>query len=157
MRYLRNGVLAEDAYELVTDDAAALPAAAIVPLPRWQVEAAAGRVHGLLVRPDDARADAVAAALRAPLVAIEFASFNDGRGYSIARQFREAGYTGDLRALGDVLRDQAFFLLRCGFTTLVPAAHVDVAEFVRGLADFTTPYQPAADGRPTVLALRRRG
>lgn len=155
MRYIKNGVLAEDAYELVTDDAVALPAAAVVPLARWQADAAAGRVHGLLVRPDDAREAVLAAAPRAPLVAIEFASFNDGRGYSIARQFRDAGYTGDLRALGDILRDQAFFLLRCGFTTLVPAAHVDVAEFVRGLADFTTPYQPAGDSRPTVFALRR--
>ncbi len=86
---------------------------------------------------------------------IEFPNFNDGRGYSFARRLRAAGYEGDLRAVGDILRDQAFYLARCGFTSFAPAAHVDSAVFIAGLQDFSFAYQGAADQRSIIQRLRR--
>ena len=76
-----------DHWQLVGDDEAALPAGAILPLARWQRESPAGGVSpfGLLLRADDPRDAIVAAAPRCPLIAIEFARFTDGRGYSLAQ------------------------------------------------------------------------
>ena len=127
-----------------------------MPLARWQAASPTTGTspYGLLVRADDELAAVLAAAARSPLVAIDFATFNDGRGYSFARQLRAAGYDGDLRAVGEVLRDQAFYLARCGFSSFVPATHVAIDEFMAGLADFSLVYQPAADDRPIIARLR---
>ena len=156
MRIVSAGQLTTDAWELAGDAVEILPACAIVRLPRWhQVSPVSGRSpFGLLLTGDDERSAILAALPRCPLVAIEFASFGDGRGYSLACLVRDAGYVGDLRAVGDILRDQVFFLTRCGFSSLAPAAHVDGEDFVRGLRDFSAVYQPAADQRPTVAQLR---
>ena len=92
----------------------------LVPLARWQSASSVVGIspYGLLVRADDALAVVLAAAVRSPLVAIEFVTFTDGRGYSLARLLRANGFDGDLRAVGEGLRDQAFFLARCGFRRL---------------------------------------
>ena len=157
MRFVRDGQALTDEWELVADEQAALPAHAIVPLARWlELAPAAGiSAYGVLLRADDVQADIVAALPRCPLIAIEFASFSDGRGYSLARLVRDHGYGGDLRAVGEVLRDQVFFLTRCGFSSLTPAAQVDLEDFVRGFRDFSAVYQAAADGRITVGQMRR--
>src|SRR3546814_9221749 len=62
---------------------------------------------------------------RISLVEVNFPSFGDGRGYSVARILREAGYTGELRAVGDVLVDQLFYMRRCGFASFAPNAPLD--------------------------------
>ncbi len=64
---------------------------------------------------------------RVKLVEIDFPRFRDGRGYSSARVLREAGYTGELKATGDVLVDQMLFMRRCGFDSFAPDAPVDPA------------------------------
>ena len=157
MRLIANGKIEHDRWALALDETEPVSAHAVLPLARWQSASRAGELSwfGLLVRADDNHAAVIAALPRCPLVAIEFASFTDGRGYSLARMVRTNGYAGDLRAVGELLRDQAFFLARCGFSSLAPAAHVDLDDFVRGLSDFTEVYQPAADERMPISRQRR--
>ena len=88
------------------------------------------------------------------LVEISFPSFRDGRGYSAARILREAGYTGELRAAGDVLVDQVAFMRRCGFDSFAPEAGIDTEALERALARYEHVYQRAADGTVPVWALR---
>ena len=91
---------------------------------------------------------------RLALVEIAFPKFRDGRGYSAARILREAGYTGELRAQGDVLVDQILPMLRCGFDSFAPEASIDAQTLAGVLARYDHVYQRAADGRPPVWALR---
>ena len=92
---------------------------------------------------------------RIALVAIRFPAFTDGRGYSTARLLRQRhGWTGELRAVGDVLRDQMFYLARCGFDTFDLKDGESVAEALAGFGDFSEAYQSAADRGP--LFRRRR-
>jgi uncharacterized protein (DUF934 family) len=91
---------------------------------------------------------------RIALIEIAFPKFRDGRGYSSARILREAGYTGELRAEGDVLVDQIGFMRRCGFDSFAPARPLDMAAVERALTRFEHVYQPAADGAVPVWKLR---
>lgn len=88
------------------------------------------------------------------LIEIAFPKFRDGRGYSAARILREAGYTGELRAAGDVLVDQIPYMRRCGFDSFAPEADIDTDALDRALARYEHVYQKAADGRSPVWALR---
>jgi uncharacterized protein (DUF934 family) len=92
---------------------------------------------------------------RLALVALNFPKFRDGRGYSQARLLRERyGFSGELRATGDVLRDQFQFLLRAGFDSFEVKKPADALVFAKAAARYSVFYQPSADGRPP--ALRRR-
>lgn len=91
---------------------------------------------------------------RLALIEVSFPKFRDGRGYSTARILREAGYTGELRAQGDVLVDQIPFMRRCGFDAFAPEADIDEAALERALKRYPEVYQKAADSRPAVWALR---
>jgi len=146
----------QDDWRLLSDDEPLAAGRVILPLARWVTESPARgpSPYGLLVRPDDELAAVLAVAPRCPLVAVDFPTFNDGRGYSFAHQLRTAGYGGDLRAVGEILRDQAFYLARCGFSSFAPAPHVSGDAFVAGLSDFSLAYQAAADERTIVQRLR---
>lgn len=91
---------------------------------------------------------------RLRLVEIAFPTYRDGRGYSAARILREAGYAGELRAAGDVLVDQLWFMRRAGFDSFAPEKALDPAAVERALARYASVYQRAADGRPPVWKLR---
>jgi uncharacterized protein (DUF934 family) len=79
------------------------------------------------------------------IIILKFPTFKDGRAYSQARLLRERfGYTGEIRARGDVLRDQALFMVRCGFDAFEFAGE-DAAAATAALAEFSFAYQPAAD------------
>jgi len=91
---------------------------------------------------------------RVRLIEVAFPKFRDGRGYSSARILREAGYTGELRAAGDVLLDQMVFLRRIGFDSFAPAKPLELALVDAALARFPYVYQTSSDGRPPVWALR---
>lgn len=91
---------------------------------------------------------------RIALVEISFPSFRDGRGYSTARILREGGYTGELRAQGDVLVDQIAPMKRCGFDSFAPEAEIDAATLATSLARYANVYQKAADGRVPIWKLR---
>jgi len=89
------------------------------------------------------------------LVALIFPNFRDGRAYSQARQLRERhGYRGELRATGDVLRDQFLFMLRAGFDSFEPRKEHEAAEFTRTISRYSVYYQPTGDGRIPALQLR---
>lgn len=88
------------------------------------------------------------------LVEVSFPSFRDGRGYSAARILREAGYTGELRAAGDVLVDQMPLMRRCGFDSFAPEAPVDAEALRRSLDRYDYRYQAAADAIVPVWKLR---
>ncbi|MFD0847428.1 DUF934 domain-containing protein [Sphingosinicella xenopeptidilytica] len=88
------------------------------------------------------------------LIEVAFPKFRDGRGYSAARILREAGYTGELRAAGDVLVDQIPYMRRCGFDSFAPEADIDTDALERALSRYEHVYQKAADGRSPVWALR---
>ncbi|MGB0670678.1 MAG: phosphoadenylyl-sulfate reductase [Rhodospirillales bacterium] len=159
-----------DATGLVPDDwtvldaTAPLPGAAtpashiIVPLDRWLAERESltqtNRRLGLAL-PGGADLDALAGDLdRFDVISISFPAFSDGRGYSTARLLRERhGFEGELRATGDVLRDQIPLMARCGFDTFEVADNHAKADWVKGF--FSRSYQPAADRRTPVPALRR--
>lgn len=79
------------------------------------------------------------------LIEVSFPTFRDGRGYSAARVLREGGYTGELRAAGDVLVDQLPLMRRCGFDSFAPEAPIDAEVLKRSLDRYTDHYQPAAD------------
>ena len=92
---------------------------------------------------------------RLRLVEISFPSFRDGRGYSAARILREdLGYTGELRAAGDVLVDQLWYLRRVGFDSFAPEQALDEAAVARALNRYDAVYQAAADGRRPAWAAR---
>ena len=102
---------------------------------------------------DDARA-LLPHLQRLQLVEVNFPAFTDGRGYSSARILREAGYTGELRAVGDVLVDQLSHMRRCGFDAFAPERPLDPEDASAAFATWPQVYQPAADERAPVWALR---
>ena len=91
---------------------------------------------------------------RITLVEIAFPKFRDGRGYSSARILREAGYTGEMRAAGDVLVDQVAFMRRCGFDSFAPDMPLDPVVVERALSTYADVYQSAADAATPVWKLR---
>lgn len=89
-------------------------------------------------------------------VEVHFPKFGDGRGYSIARLLRERhGYRGELRAVGDVARDNLYFMAQCGFDAFELRAGEDAQEALSAFHDFSEAYQASA-ARPQPLFRRRR-
>lgn len=91
---------------------------------------------------------------RLALIEVNFPVFGDGRGYSSARLLREAGYTGELRAIGDVAVDQMFNLRRCGFDSFAPDAAMDETDLKTALERWEEVYQATTDGRVMIGTLR---
>lgn len=81
-----------------------------------------------------------------PVIVINFPRFADGRGYSLARLLRDRySYKGEIRAVGDVLQDQLFYMNRCGFNAFEVRSDRDATQAINGLKAFTEVYQDAAD------------
>ncbi len=102
---------------------------------------------------DDAR-DLLPHLDRIKLIEVNFPVFGDGRGYSSARILREAGYTGELRAVGDVLVDQLAMLRRCGFDAFAPQAALDPQDAEAAFGRYGEVYQPTTDGHQPIWAKR---
>lgn len=105
---------------------------------------------------DDAR-DLIPHLGRLQLIEVNFPVFGDGRGYSAARILREAGYQGELRAVGEVLVDQIAFMRRCGFDAFAPEVPLDPADAEHAFNRFAEVYQPTTDGRTPIWAQRHPG
>jgi uncharacterized protein (DUF934 family) len=88
-----------------------------------------------------------------PVIAINFPNFTDGRGFSYARELREKGFNGELRAIGSFIRDQLYYLKRCGFDSFALEG-TDLQAAVKSLQDFSESYQAAID--QTLPLFRRR-
>jgi uncharacterized protein (DUF934 family) len=92
---------------------------------------------------------------RLAAVALVFPTFRDGRAYSQARLLRERHlYRGELRATGQVLRDQFVFMLRAGFDAFEVKKQADAEAFAQTAKRYSVFYQPTGDGRPTALTRR---
>jgi uncharacterized protein (DUF934 family) len=104
---------------------------------------------------DDAR-DLLPHLTRLRLIEVNFPVFTDGRGFSSARVLREAGYTGELRAVGELPVDHLALLRRCGFDAFAPDSPVNPADADAAFARWAEVYQPTTDGRAPIWA-RRHG
>jgi uncharacterized protein (DUF934 family) len=162
MRLVKNGEIAEDPYRRLSDDAP-LPdeGAVLVSADRLLADTdAMTRHHGAVgvLWPNHRSVSELAPHLdRLALIVLSFPSFRDGRAYSQARILRERhAFRGELRAAGQVLRDQFLFLLRSGFDAFEVTKEPDVAAFADSVRRYSVFYQPAADGSPPVLR-RRHG
>ncbi|HEX4847866.1 MAG TPA: DUF934 domain-containing protein [Novosphingobium sp.] len=102
---------------------------------------------------DDAR-DLIPHLSRLQLIEVNFPVFGDGRGYSAARILREAGYQGELRAVGEVLVDQIAFMRRCGFDAFAPEVPLEPADAEAAFARYDHVYQPTTDGQVPIWARR---
>ena len=153
MLLVKAGRAVEDHYVRVPDDAPAPEDTAIVvSATRFLADAAELIARGAptgVLWPNNRRVTELAPHLdRLTLVALTFPSFKDGRAYSQARMLREHyGFRGELRATGDVLRDQFMFLLRAGFDAFEVKKDADAAVFASEIARHTVFYQPTGDGR----------
>jgi uncharacterized protein (DUF934 family) len=133
-----------------------LPAGKVlVPLALWQAErdalvASRGAAElGVWLAPDSEPADIVGDFDKIALIGVDFPVFRDGRGYSIGRLLRERyGYKGELRAIGDVLRDQLTFMFRCGFDAYALRADKDFDDALKAFDEFSVQYQGAVDSSP---------
>lgn len=104
---------------------------------------------GVRLDPADDPGEIAADLPRLALVAVHFPKFTDGRGYSTAVLLRRRlGYRGELRAVGDVLRDQLFYLARSGFDSFQLRDGADPHAALPSLKDFSVAYQASADARP---------
>ena len=152
---IRNRELQPDAWRIVglapEELAEPLPRGAIaVPLALWKERRAEllRRLEpiGVWLEPDQDPAEIAPDLPRLALVAVRFPKFTDGRGYSIASLLRRRhGYRGELRAFGDIGRDQLFYLSRVGFDSFALPQHRDPAAALGGLHDFTVRYQSSVD------------
>ena len=165
MALIRNGAVAppETWTTLGNDDALPRSGDVLVGIDRWLEQRDALRAHdvrvGVLLQPDDDALRLTGALEGAALVAVAFPKFTDGRGYSSARLLRDRlGYRGELRAVGDVLPDQVFFMQRVGFDSLDLAEDKSAQTALEQLREFSVTYQAAADdARPLFRRVQRPG
>ncbi|MEO7255617.1 MAG: DUF934 domain-containing protein, partial [Casimicrobium sp.] len=138
-----------------TGDAHAIPVGAKVLLPlaefrefsgTWQKHVGANGALGVKLSPADDPALIANDLGKLALIAIEFPAYTDGRGFSTATLLRERyRYIGELRAVGDVQRDQIFLMSRAGFTTFALRDDQSIAKSLAAFNDFSSYYQYAAD------------
>ena len=160
MRLIKAGRVIEDRFVRVLDDAP-VPEGVSVILPATRLLADA---RELVLRqaptgviwPNDRKVGELAPYSDwLALVALVFPNFRDGRAYSQARILRERHqFRGELRAIGQVLRDQLLFLQRAGFDAFELTKAADAPAFVAAVQRYSVFYQPAADGRASTLTAR---
>jgi uncharacterized protein (DUF934 family) len=163
MPLIKGGAVIADPWRFLGDDEP-LPqdGAVAVSLTRWQRERdvliARKAPVGIRLKAGE-HPKAIAAYLaRFTLIALEFPKWTDGRAFSYARELRERyGYQGELRAVGQVLRDTLMFMQRCGFDAYEIERSDAVAAWLKALGEIDVFYQPTADGKLTAWDLRRRG
>ncbi len=162
MPLIKDGQVADDPWLRLADEEqpeAGQPV--IVSLERWQAERETlmGRNAplGLWLRADQSPAEVVDDLRYFELVALEFPKFNDGRAFSYARLLRERyGYQGEVRAVGEVLRDLLLYMHRCGFSSFQIDRDDAAERWQAALEEVSVWYQPTADDRPFALRQRAR-
>jgi len=116
----------------------------------------ASKVRAVWISPDDDFESLVPRLLGLELIAVDFPVFRDGRGYSVATLLRSRyGWRGELRAIGDVLRDQLNYMRRCGFDAFAVRADKDIHDAIKSFGHYSVRYQGAVDD--PVPLFRRRG
>jgi uncharacterized protein (DUF934 family) len=131
----------------------------IVPLAMWLTEkeklTRSGRTIGVWLDSEDDPYSVANDIATLPLIALKFPSFRDGRAYSSAAILRSRlHFTGELRAIGDVLRDQLYYMQKCGFDSFDLSDGVKTEDAMSAFSDFHTGYQSTVT-EPTPLFRRR--
>lgn len=163
MRIIENREVVEDRWRRVADDEPLPPEGdLIVSLARWRAERDALIAHpgriGVRCPGETEPEELVPDFAHLSLVALELQKFTDGRAYSTARLLRERhGFRGQLRAVGNVLRDQLFYLHRVGFDAFELTEGKSLEDALSAFDDFTVWYQPAADEPEPLWRRVRRG
>ena len=148
----------DDPWRYAEEDPLGRARALILPLARWKEERQRwwlwdGKL-GIRIGPTDAVGDLREDFLRIGLIAIEFGGLAEGRGYSQAQLFRNRyRFTGELRAVGNIQRDQLFYMARCGFDSFELPEGADLPGALAAFDDFSVAYQGAPD---VDLSLERR-
>ncbi|MBX3183423.1 MAG: DUF934 domain-containing protein [Polyangiaceae bacterium] len=153
MLIIQDRAIVDDSFTHLDDDTP-IPSAGdvTVTLSRLQSERErlaqhTGRV-GVRLKSDQLPTDVAAELPLLDLIMVEFPKFTDGRGYTTGRLLRDRyGYQGELRAFGHVLRDQLFYMARCGYTSFVMAPGRSLESALEAFNDFSQSYQAAADER----------
>jgi uncharacterized protein (DUF934 family) len=151
MPIIRNRTIVEDDFRTLGAEDPITDGDIIISLERFRaehdaLEKRAGRL-GVEI-PNDIFADEVLGELETvDLIAIDFPIYRDGRGFSTARLLRRGGFTGELRATGNVLRDQIAFMERCGFDAYQVAPGKSLEQAIEGFEDFSVTYQDAISPR----------
>lgn len=134
----------------------------IVPLKVWQAQRETLQQRkeiGVWLSSDERPEDLKDDIKKFAVIAVNFPKFSDGRGYSIAYNLRaRLGYTGELRAIGDILRDQMFYLQRVGFDAFAPRPDRSIEDALKGFSDFSEVYQTSIDQKlPLFRRTQRKG
>ncbi|NWL79185.1 oxidoreductase [Pseudomonas taiwanensis] len=131
--------LVDDPWTLVREAGETLPdGQLILPLALWRER---DGTDGLLLQPDDEVEELASLLEGVPLIAVDFPSFRDGRGYSQAYLLRtRLGWRGELRAVGDVLRDQLSHMRQCGFDAFAVREDKSAEDALKGLAGVSVLY-----------------
>ena len=155
-------ILADDPFTTVADDEPLPPGDVIVSITRFQAEGdrllAEGRAVGVRLEPAE-DVEALAYDLpRIAVVALAFPKYRDGRAYTSAHLLRQRlGYAGEVRAVGEVLREQAGFMVRCGIDAFVPADGATPQDWAHAVYRHRHVYQRAADLRVPAYVERAGG
>lgn len=162
MPLIKKGRLVTDGFVTVgEDDALPETGGLIVSLARFKREhneiLARGEPVGVRIKAGESVAEIADDLGSLALVALEFPTFKDGRGYTSARLLRARyGYRGEIRAVGNVLRDQFGFMHRVGIDAFEVREGVTEAIWREAVSEITIVYQPSSDRIDTVFDLRRR-
>lgn len=140
-RLIKNGTIVEDDSPEVLD------------LEQW-LECADRGSRAVILEPGEILAPLLEHIDEIPLVMVNFPTFMDGRGFSYARELRERGYRGELRAVGHFMRDQLTYLRRCGFDAFQMDDESQLEGALQSLGDFSEYYQASID-QPLPLFRRR--
>ncbi|MEQ1518278.1 MAG: DUF934 domain-containing protein [Usitatibacteraceae bacterium] len=163
-RIIRDRAIVADDWTLISaahDPSAALPKGKLlVPAALWLAQRNSLKSRdrqslGVWLESNEDPAQLADSVEQLALIAVNFPKFTDGRGYSIATLLRNRyGYKGELRAIGDVLRDQLFYMQRVGFNAFALRADKSLDDALTALSDFSETYQGATD-QPAPLFRRR--
>jgi uncharacterized protein (DUF934 family) len=153
MRYIKNGVVAADPFVYVEGDEPVPSDVPAIVSADWLLSAEKQQMQERSAPlgvnwPNDRPESELAPFLpHLSLIALDFPVFRDGRAFTQARLLRERhGFKGEIRATGDVLRDQFLFMVRAGFDAFEVKKSADADAFSKVLHEFTLRYQPAAGG-----------
>lgn len=158
---LKNATVIDDDWTFASDDLTSLPSTdkLLISFSQGQqladqLDLQAGNI-GLWLEADSEIDPFPESFLNVPIIVVKFSKFVDGRGFSLARLLRERyQYNGELRAIGDIIRDQLYLLKHCGFNAFQFNDDIDLAQAAKSLNDFSDSYQTSTE-QPIPLFRRR--
>lgn len=137
----KDGSIADNTYQVIGEDGVLPQGDVVLTVEQLDQLAEVSGKKALLVTVDASPETHEFPLNQLDAIFIDFAGFNDGRGYSFAALLRRQGFQGELRATGDVFKDVLNYMKRSGFDTFVIKEGKDILEAAAGLNDFRNPYQ----------------